>query len=245
MVANFTFREELLLESGSLILELGKRLGCSLTRLNIPESSPPDVPRLILRAPDTVISWALTRIDVNIQPPSHIRENIEAALEFASRKFQPIIETLNKTKVTYEWAGIIIGVTYACGTTGKRAIDILEPLFDRLVNIARKNRPLSTFQLMLGFVEDGVNVNYGLEGYDTFGGDVAIPLINPTEQKFILIDPMKYPILESGIQFRVDINHATRPTGRTLSEDVSLLLAKQAAVVSKLTTDFGLETIQP
>lgn len=241
LVMNFAQEPDLMLSAGSKILQLSKDMGCQLARLNVPEASPPDVPRIILRGPDVAVAWALTRVEVSVQPAEHIQGSYDGALAFSRRRANAVIDALAQVGVAYEWSGVVTLVAFPTAQTGQPAIRAVEPVFDRLVSIARGDRQLATFQLQFGFVEQDCHVNFTIDGYETREGQMEVRLApgNP----FIRLDASQLPLIESGVQIQVDINHRQRPTGRPAGVDVDMLVAQHLVVGSRLSNELGLEGV--
>lgn len=240
IVVGFELTPSIALITGSELEKLRKKLSGEIKTFPVPDQAPPSLPRLVLRTSDTAFNIAPERYQFSISPPSHISNNVEECVEFSRSKFNTIFSALEELTPAYEWSGIIImyNIPDAEGES-KNVHDAATPLFDRLIHIDRKDRPLCNFDLKIGFTEGDVNVLYELTGYEVRESMVQMPQSMP-----IVMKQEDMALVETGKEIKVDVN--TKPSGRiekTAREDVHNLLDQHINQFNSLETNLNLKGI--
>lgn len=216
VVINFQTDPEIVLTVGNSIKNLQKSNNVKIQILNVPKSAPPEAPRMIVFSQNAIINICLNRYDIIIKPPKHINTEIIASFNFVRSVITELLDHLIFTDFQYQWTGIISNFEHALSKGEKKSIEVVTPFFDKLINIKRNDNKLSSFQLQFGFEENGFYKNYTLSGYDKM--NVALP-INLKFGEQISIDKSNLKIIESGIQFIVDINNKSLVKKRELKAD--------------------------
>ncbi len=213
----FELNKQILLDSGQGILRLQKKLNGKFLQLNVPDFAPPDTPRAIIRGADTLINIAHNRIDIICSPPKHVEAELSSSINFAYQRAIQAIDTLSSETTKYEWSGMVLAIDYPSSSGEKNPLLNVTPVFDKIIGVQRAGRPLCSFQLQFGFVENGLNKNYTIAGYQT--REVHLPQPPPMMKRFIL-DLTDTPVKESGVQLVLDVNN--KPTQEKIGPKADL-----------------------
>jgi hypothetical protein len=208
--------------------------------INSPDEAPPPLPRVVLKLEDTILNVALDRFHITTRPPSHIANDMDKAAHFASQRLKSIILDLQPAKLNYKWSGVIAMIEYAeyplvCKSASEAAI----PLFDRLINIDRKERDLSSFQLQFGIRDENYFVNYTISAFETR----KIKLTPSAQKQYISIDIKEYPLAECGVRVILDINNKPEPASGDPEKDIQQILKKQSELFANMAKELYLEGI--
>ncbi len=240
IVCAFEVDSSIVLTCGPYLIGLQKKLGGRLVSINSPEDAPPPLPRLVLRLEDTILNVALDRFQITTQPPAHIAHDMDKAAHFAYQRLKSIILEMQPAKLNFTWSGVIAMLEYpeyplVCKSASEAAV----PLFDRLINIDRKDRELSSFQLKFGIRDENFFVNYTLSSFETR----KIIITPPSHKKFISIDANEYPLAECGLRIILDINNKPDSSSGDPEKDIQLILKKQSDLFTNMTKDINLEGV--
>lgn len=228
--------QQIVLGCGAILLEVRKSLNGNIIQLNVPDVVPFDVPQILVKGADTVVSLGFNRIDITVNPPSHVSEEFDGAIQFARRRIEPILRKFVEYGITYEWSGLIADVEYSSLTSKSPALKVGEEIFDQLVTVDRAGRDLSAIQLNFGFAERGFNRIFTIVGYENKEAVVEVA----SNQQEVHVDAATLPIIESGISVKVDIN--TKPTA-TESDPIAHmanLMEEHASTQVKLVDELNL-----
>jgi hypothetical protein len=231
IVTSFAEDRRIVLTSGPQLQELQKRLGGKLAMLNVPEQTPPDTPRVMVLTKDAVVGICLNRFDITALPPNDVASNFEASIKFSRLRAEPILNTLLRPSIGYQWAGVVVNLEYPKGGPNSRAIEAANPVFDKLVTIKRSNRALASFQLQFGFVENGYNKNFIVGGYESRQATIPAPVMG---QQRINLNLEHLPTTESGIQITIDVNNRATADRKSVLEDIKAILAVHEEVFKGL-----------
>lgn len=222
IIIEFELDQQIILSRGPQLKEIQEILNGRLTILNTPPFAPPPVPRALIKSADTLLTISLNRFEISMTPLQHIMNNYESCVKFVKSRMESIIKILRIEDLKYKSLGAISNIQYPSVKQDVPGIRIMEPIFDRLINIPRNERDLASFQLLIGFMENNLFINYNISGYEFRNVQI---IATPThDQKFIAIDATKYPIAESGIEVKIDINNKKRKDNKAPLEDVNLIL---------------------
>jgi len=206
----------------------------------LPRMHHPPLPRIILKLDDSVFKLAIDRISISINPPSHVKSNINKSSKFALRRTVSIVEKLLEFIPQYKWCGIITELEFPSKPESyKLAIEAITPVSDRLININRSDKELASFQLQYGIKENSFFTNYSISGYESRD----IKLIPKNKKGFVSFDSHNFTVLECGIRIIMDINN--KPGGATEDpiKDIENILNKTNELSGSLVTDLNLEGI--
>ena len=90
-----------------------------------------------------------------------------------------------------------------------------------------------------GFTENNLFINYNISGYEI--RNIQIIATPQQEQKIITIDATKYPVTESGIEVKIDINNKRRKDNKDPIEDLNLILDESVNKHYSLGKELNLE----
>ena len=208
--------------------------------INSPDDAPPSLPRVVLKLQDTILNVALDRLHITTQPPSHVAQDMDKAVQFAYQRSSPIISDMQPAKLNYKWSGVVAEVEYPEDPLiSKSAPEAATPLFDRLIKIDRKDRELGSFQLQFGIRDGNYYVNYTITAFEA--RQIKLPL--SSQNQYISIDIKEYPLSECGLKVLIDINNKPGPESQDLETDIKLLLNKQSKLFANLAKTLNLEGI--
>jgi hypothetical protein len=208
--------------------------------INAPDNAPPSLPRVVLKLQDTILNVALDRLHITTQPPSHVAQDMDKAVQFAYQRSNPIISDMQPAKLNYKWSGVVAEVEYPEDPLiSKSAPEAATPLFDRLIKIDRKDRELGSFQLQFGIRDDNYYVNYTVTAFEAR----QIKLSLPSPKQYISIDIKEYPLTECGLKVILDVNNKPGPESRDPGRDLKLIFDKQTKSFANIAKTLNLEGI--
>lgn len=205
-IAEIEQDHEIHLGCGPLLKRLEEESKGSLILPSVPSNSPPDVPRAILKTSDTVLALCWSRIELNVTPPTQIRENYNACMDLLHSRLQEFFFPVFDIVDGYRWSGLITVHLYP--EASKSIPDALAPIFDHLLSIDRGGRTLGSFNLQYGFIEEGHNKTFSISGYEN--RDLLVARDLELKNKFIPIEAL--PLNEAGVQLVLDINNKVQLT---------------------------------
>lgn len=240
IVCAFEVDPSIVLTCGPYLKGLQQKLGGRLVSINSPDDAPPPLPRVVLRLEDTILNVALDRFHITTRPPSHIVHDMDKAAHFAYQRLISIILDMQPAKLNYKWSGVIAMFEYpeyplVCRSGAEAAV----PLFDRLINIDRKGRELSSFQLKFGMRDKNFFVTYTINAFETR----KIKITPPAQKQYISIDVKEYPLSECGLRVILDINNKPEPASGDPEKDIRLILKKQSELFTNMAKDINLEGV--
>lgn len=237
-VACFEKNEGIVLSVGQKLQDLQKRLGGQLLTLNVPDGSPPEMPRAVLRTSDTVINVCFNRFDIATRPPKHISTDFASVSNFSRLRVEPILSTLFSESISYSWTGTVVDYSFPRNGTYDSAIKAIVPIYDKLINIERNNRELASFQLQYGFKDNGLFKNFNLSGYETRNIDLKGMRLPPG--RTLELDVTQFPIAETGLQLKADINNRSAVNKVSPVEDFRIILKEHERMAANLLPEIGL-----
>lgn len=195
-----------------------------IQELNIPQGSPPNAPRIMLSREDYIVNIGLNRADLFLTIPSQINNDFNQLLAYSYDLVEKLYTLLFEDAVEYEWVGVVTNILIPNTDIKKRkAVKILEPVFDDLININRKGRKLASFNLQYGFEENDFYKNYTINGYESININVPpIPVNGKTQQ--IQLKVTDDNIDESGISINIDINNRNSKVKHGFMNDYSRVM---------------------
>jgi hypothetical protein len=139
------------------------------------------MPRVLLKLKDTMLNFGLDRIQLTMIPPSHVSDNIEKTSKYTIQRIDPFLSELLPTIPKYFWSGVITEIEFhEKPIKSNSANEAAVPIFDKLINIDRKEKELSAFQLQYGIKDDQHFVTYTLNAFE----DRQIEFKFPSKQGF-------------------------------------------------------------
>lgn len=233
--------EGIVLSCGPVLKQLEKDTRGKIIQLNTPIEAPPNLPRLVLDSADFTLQISFERFQLVIKTPTHIVSDSSLVLDFATERTQQILSKIVDIMPGYKWSGVIGDIDYEIQKPGLTEVaDIATTMFDRLVNIDRRERDLGSFIIHFGLSENGYFVNYKLSGYEKRSLQVGnTPLkqgANKIHTKDMLLD-------ELGVTVNVDINNRISSESSSTSpiDDSIRLIEKFRNYESTLIRDLNLE----
>ncbi len=237
VVIVFEFDETIVLSLGPSLKAIQKSLGGELVTINVPEDAPPPLPRIILKFSDSLLKLGIDRISITINPPSHVKSNINKSSKFALQRTVSIIKDLLALIPQYKWCGIVTELEFPSEQNSYNlAIEAVTPVFDKLININRSHKELASFQLQYGIKENSHFTNYTISGYESRN----IKFISQKKKGFVSIPINDQEVAECGIRVILDVNN--KPGGATENtiEDIENILNKTNKLSLILPDDLNL-----
>jgi hypothetical protein len=240
VVLVFELDETIVLSLGPSLKALQKNLGGQLVTINTPEDAPPPLPRIILKLSDSLLKLGMDRIGITINPPSHVKSNINKSSKFALQRTLSMIKDLLASIPQYKWCGIVTDLEFPSEQNSHNsAIEAITPVCDKLININRSDKDLASFQLQYGIKENSHFTNYTLSGYESRN----IKLIDKKKKGFVPVRLSDHEVAECGIKIMLDINN--KPGGATDDpiSDIENILNKTNKLSETLPNDLNLKGI--
>lgn len=237
VVIVFELDENIVLTFGPSLKAIKKNLGGELVTINAPEDAPPPLPRIILKLSDSLLKLGIDRISISINPPSHVKSNINKSSKFALQRTVSIIKDLLALIPHYKWCGIVTNLEFPSEQNSyNSAIEAVTPVFDKLIKINRSDKDLASFQLQYGVKENSHFTNYTISGYESRN----IKLISKKNKGFVPIQINDHEVTECGIRIIMDINN--KPGGATEDpvKDIENILNKTNKLSETLPEDLNL-----
>lgn len=229
LVSSYQIDKEITLTCGQELKGLEKELKGKLFLPSVPDSAPPEAPRAILKTNDSILAIGWNRIELNVTPPSHIASNFDGCLGFLQARMSQIFPRLLSTINGYQWSGVIVNLNYPSKGFSSHA-EAAAPLFDEIIKVDRKGRPLTAFQLQFGYEERNLNHLFIVSGYEA--RDLKLPQLQ--QNQTICVDLEKIPVVETGIKVGIDINNK-RAQGKTdWQVDVNNIISAQKEVFGNI-----------
>jgi hypothetical protein len=239
VVVGFEKNKKIALELGAPLIELEGKVGGKLITLTVPEIVPPDAPRIMLQASDFIVSLGFSRLEISSKVPGQVCADAKAVGEFVQQICKNIIPIVFSGALRYQWSGVLWELNYPMSESPKPAIELIEPVYDKLVTVPRESRPLAQFQLQFGFYEDNYFTGYTVSGYELRAGSIVG---TPDASDIVNLSLDQLPIHESGLQIITDVNNKCRKN-KDLLADVETLLAKQVNLAGNVIDNLGLQEL--
>lgn len=240
IVCSFEVDPSIVLTCGPYLKSLQQKLGGKLLMINAPDDAPPSLPRVVLKLKDTILNVALDRFHITTQPPSHVAQDMDKAVQFAYQRSTPIVSDMQAAKLNYKWSGVVAEVEYPEDPLiSKSASEAAIPVFDRLIKIDRKDRELGSFQLQFGIRDDNYYINYTIASFES--REIKLPL--PSQKQYISIDIKEYPVTECGLRVLLDVNNKPGAESRDPQKDIRLIFKKQSEAFANIANTLNLEGI--
>ena len=240
IVISFEIDPSIVLSCGTAIQNMQKKVGGQILSINAPDDAPPSMPRIMLRLKDTIFNLCLDRIQFTVVPPSQVTDEVEKSSKFTLQRISPLLTEILPSIPKYFWAGVITEVEYPeSPLKSKSANDATTPIFDKLININRNNKALSTFQLQYGVNDDLNFTTYTISGFE----GRKVELKPPQKPGFLILDPPEYPLTECGIRVLLDINNRPSKQNEYPLKDIEAILSKTNSLVANIAEDLNLQGV--
>ena len=242
VVMAFEIDPSVVLTCGPALKAINDKLGGRLITLNTPDDAPPSLPRIVLKMDDAILNLGLERIQITTSPPPHVSNDIQGSAKFAEQRTKTILEELLSVLPEYKWTGIIVDIEYP--SKDKSIISsrqAIAPVFDKLINLQRGGRDLSSFELQYGFEDNGYFVTYTMRGYER--RSISVPRAAQSSGAVVALDPADFPLAECGVEILVDVNNKPSSDLSNPLADIDKLLQKQSELVDSLPSDTNLEGV--
>ena len=235
----FKIDKDIILSWGRNLKKLQEHLKGKLIQLNIPELTPPEAPRVMIKSESSIINISLNRLELITKPPNHIYNDIIQSLKFSLNQNDIIFEIIKDVLNDYQWTGVVCHLNYPNKKT-KNANEAAELVYDKITTINRKNLNLSSFQLGFGFNENEFFKNYNIQGYEN--RKINIPF-DMAKNKTVSFDTNTFPIDECGVQFILDYNNKPKPSKFNPQEDILTIISEIKNDFKKLPEQFNLKEV--
>jgi hypothetical protein len=240
IVISFEIDQSIVLTCGNAIKNVQRKLGGRILSINAPDDAPPSMPRVILKLKDTILNIGLDRIQITTIPPSHVSDNIEKTSKFTIQRIEPFLTELLPVIPKYFWSGVITEIEFHENPMKSNSADEAAiPIFDKLINIDRKNKELSAFQLQYGIKDDLCFITYTISAFE--GRQIEFKM--PPKPGYFRIEPSEYLLMECGIRILLDINNKPNKHNENPIKDIENILAKQNSLVSNIVEDINLKGV--
>jgi hypothetical protein len=238
VVTVYSIDESIVLSCGPSLKQLNNNLNGRVININVPDNSPPNLPRIILKADDILLKVCLDRLETTMLLPSHIRNDMKSVTQFAKERSNLINSLLLDCIPKYEWCGIITEVDFPEEPlNSKSGAESITPFFDKIINISRKEKDLCSLELQFGFIEDGYNIIYKISGYEERKVEVNFPV----KTRFQAIEFADFPLEKCGTKVIIDVNNKpTRKSNDDPIDDINSMLNKQISLSETLIDDLNM-----
>ncbi|MCB0404713.1 MAG: hypothetical protein KDD51_07985 [Bdellovibrionales bacterium] len=223
-VTTFKKDDEILLSCGRALKQISARLNAKLINLNTPDAAPPEAPRALIQGKDSIASISLNRFEITVRPPEHVQNDLPSCLDFTRLRVEPLMVELLKEVESYLWLGLIVKFQHKLAENNP-AVTVVQPIFDKLINVKRGKRDLASFQMQFGFAEGGLFKNYIVAGYEV--RNIKVPPGLPIGASF-QVNPKNIPIAESGLEISIDVNNRPNSGKGQFAADFKSLLEIQS-----------------
>ncbi len=238
VVFEFDIDPNIMLTLGGQIIEIQKKYNCKVQQINA-QKAPPDVPRIVIIFENYIINICLNRCEYIMQIPSHISNNINNCIDYVSNNISQINRYIAVDDRGYNWTGVIFHNEYPSQDKELPLLELITPLFDRMINIERNNRELSSFQLQFGFKEDDLFCNYTIGGYETRNIEVEIKPGN----NVINVKKEEGKKIEQGVLITVDINDKPKIVHLNAIDDMNVIFSNIRSKLSKLSDTLNIRGV--
>lgn len=240
LVIEFDLHEDIVLELGSSLQLLRKERNANIQLLNVPSGAPPNAPRAVVNTENFLLYIGLTRIEVALRIPDHIKNSMESTCDFTRQVVTDLLNFFPHDTLGYKWMGIVTTLEYPTEVPVGRAADAVMPVFDRLINIKRKDTSLSSFQVQFGYQENSTYKTFTVSGYEK----VDFPL-NPmlVENKTVQLKITPELVSETGISITIDINNKPSETNISAMDDFDDIIIEIVSTFRELPSILNLEGI--
>ncbi len=240
--SEFAFVEDIVLSIGSGLKSMTAKYGGRVQLLNVPVAAPPDAPRIIVTTENFILNVAPMRYDVLVTVPTQIDHDFQKVIEFTLNLFQRLGGDLAQLRLSYSWIGMIINLQYPSNKETVSSLELVEPVFDRLVNVERGGKKLSALQLQFGFEEHGLNKIFTVSGYDSMSFKFDRLQAQP---KILRVDKESADVVESGITISIDVNNRPDKKKLGLIKDFQNIVRESKSVYEQLPETLNLKEILP
>lgn len=236
----FKRQDDILYLLGQEIVAFQKRFQSQKQLTNLPESSPPEIPRLTILAPNFVVNISLNRIDVIASIPPNVSTDSKTSINYMYKIVEDVQDILINGKIEYQWIGIVINTEFTRKHITTNPLIAVEPVYDTILNVDRKNRNLASFNLQFGFSEKPFYVNYFVGGYEK----ANFVLDNPIQPGATIdLSRGKKEILDTGVSINIDVNNRLQENDKNMEKDFASLIRKCEALLGTVISDLGLQSI--
>lgn len=239
-VIEFELTENVLLIIAGALKTYQNKNNAKVQILNVPQTIPPDAPRIVISTPNALIRISLTRFEINSKIPNHIYSNFESSLIFTKATVKSVLDTLMVPELKYSWVGLVCILEFPISNSGESALKLSEKFFDKLVNIKRASRDLSSFEIKFGYKENNFYKNFAISGYET--RDIKIELLH--QQGIQVIDLEKHgKITDAGLRIILDVNNRPAIKSPILIDDLELVYKEINLNYNSLLEDLNIKDL--
>lgn len=236
----FKRQDDILYLLGQEIVSFQKRFQSQKQLTNLPESSPPEIPRLAILAPNFVVNISLNRIDIIATIPPNVSTDYKMSLNYMYKIVEDVQDILINGKIEYQWMGIVVNTEFTRKSITNNPLVAVEPVYDAILNVNRNKRSLASFNLQFGFSEAPFFINYFVGGYEKANLIFNNPIAPGT---VIDISKGKKEIFDTGISINVDVNNRLQATEKNMERDFTSLIRKCEALLETVIIDLGLQSV--
>jgi hypothetical protein len=231
-VLRFATQRQIELIAGPTLVGIRDSLNGKLVSVNVPTPAPGEVPRVVIRSPDTVLALSLKQLQVTVMPPDHVAGDYAGALEFMKRRVEAIIHAFEKHKLDYRWSGLVADTEYPLPNQDVSAITA--KLVDHMTRLDPAGRRVSAFMLNFGYVESRFNVSYTVAGYES--KELSVEVKEPTLLGDLDLDFEGAAVREVGIEIKIDVNSRPGPTVDPIT-DMNQLIEQHVKVLARISDE--------
>jgi phage pi2 protein 07 len=232
---SFKQQNDILYLLGREIMDFQRRYNVQKQLTNLPEPSPPDIPRLSLFSPNFIVNIALSRMDVFITIPPHVSRDSDASFAYTIK----IVEEMYGIfidKIEYQWLGLVLNIGFSMKDLTKTSLEVMHPVYDAIINIPRKNRELSSFNFNFGFSEYPYYIIYTIGNYETANISFILPNENNIQNKKEIVD--------MGLSVSLDVNNKQTVDKNTdFFQDFNSIEKKCRSLLASMPDDLNLSAI--
>ena len=238
-VWSFEEDKQAILALGSAVLDLAKLLNGKVNQLNVAETMPGSLPRLMIQANDVLVSFAPARLEVLVRPPAHIAQDASACYAFVQTVAGRVFEQTGRWLQRYEWCGVVSNIEFPMEGLIE-ATERAELFFDRVMKVPRNDRKLAAAQVQYGFFEDGLARLVTLQAFET--KEVLDPSALATGVA-VSVDRLPSKLTGSGLELYLDTNNKRAQHRATPMEDLAKILKAQEASIPIVIHELSLDGV--
>lgn len=232
-----------LLASGTQLLEISRKIGGELTSLNVQDIAPPEAPRVMIRSPDLMLQVGYSRLELHAKPPAHIKQNYRESATYTQGLSKLLSDLFSEGNLKYSWAGIVATFNRPefQDADPVPVENVVKRLCARISKIDCDSRNIRSFQTQFGYITNGYNVNTVIRSYEKRRAEVIAQL---SSDKPIFIDLGNLEdtkVIETGVTIVVDVNNRPLKDKRSFIADLETLFREHAAAYAAALEDFGIK----
>lgn len=190
--------------------------GYNVRQINVPETAPPEAPRITAQIDNNFVNFSLSRTEYIINVPQHINKDIGLIYNYFISVVKNTHSLLKIDERGYQWCGVIVPSIHEVNADSLYP-DVMYPLFKKLINISIEKDALSALSLQCGYYDKdtGLYKNFEISGYELLEFNVKVP----SKTTVIRISAEESKAIERGFNITIDINNKKKTEAASSLEE--------------------------